>query len=194
MTNRGQPVSGIFSVAFGCCIWMVISLLSTPALGQTCGSPHFGSKDEIGSTLRRSTEALTRAISKIESVPPADAEYIERESQSALRQNSQERYRLVLSNRFYHPHQIHKHFKIAADNLVAAQNATTNADRVVYLSVVLSRFSDLSVALSDYQDFDLKRKSILSQADRQDLAFTMEAQKYFILEGLQCSARQMRDR
>lgn len=173
---------------------LVFVFYTTPSYSQACDPPYSGNREQIASTINRATEALSRVVSRIESVPPSEAEYIEREESAALTQDSKERFRIVLGNKFYHPLQVHKHFKVIFENLKAAQVASANADRIVFLGVVLSRYSEFASAINDYQDFDARRKSILTSDDRRDISFTLTSQKHFILVSLQCSARQMKER
>jgi hypothetical protein len=85
----------------------------------------------------------------IETVPPAEAAYIDAEEREALSQRNTARLGIVKSHRFYHPHQVLTHYKVMKDNLEAARMSNSTADQVIYLSVVLARHADLAEALEE---------------------------------------------
>jgi hypothetical protein len=142
--------------------------------------------DRIASPLRSS-------IRKIETVPPSDAAYIDREHSQALEQRNRARFDIVFAHPFYRAHEDHKHFNVVWENLEAARAARTVADQVIYLSVVLSRFSDLGAALSEYYAFDLRRgpNRVLGGEGVTELSFQFTIAKHRILELMQCGVRQI---
>jgi hypothetical protein len=88
--------------------------------------------------------------------------------------------------------QVEKHYKIVRDNLAAAKTTKTIADQAVFLSVVLSRYTDFVEAVEDYiQVDDTRQKQVLDQEAEQDIDFMLPSTKSFVLLALQCGIREM---
>jgi len=123
----------------------------------------------------------------VEGVPPADAEYIRRESRAALDQKNSQRYSIIAHSRYYMALQFHDDIKVVLDNIAAAKSASTSKQTATFLSVVVSRLGDLKSSLSDYMEADAKRSpSVLKKDDRSGLYFSIAVVRSSALNLLQC--------
>ncbi len=86
-------------------------------------------------------DAHGNRVCQIETVPPSDAEYIDREEKAALHQRNMGRWQLVFTHPFYHPRQVQKHFAVITTALAAAKKATLIGNQVMHLANALSAFS-----------------------------------------------------
>lgn len=152
-------------------------LLSSSAMAQSCAG--LGTPAQRAVEIGESETALERVFGQIEKVPPDVAQFIETERAAALAQRSEARFNILMANAYYRPAEVARHYKVVKDNLVAARETKLVGDQVVYLSVVLARYTDLAEALSDYHTFNAARPKRV--VDRQGVNDT------------KCAARSMRE-
>ncbi|MGH1588645.1 hypothetical protein ACRBEV_10115 [Methylobacterium phyllosphaerae] len=172
-------------IAFAC-------LCSSHAAAQVCSE--LETPGQRSKAIAEAHSTLARSVDRIEVPPPDVARYIETENSAALRQRSLQRLSILMANPFYHPAEVAKHYAIVRQNLDAAHRAKLVADQVVYLSVVIAEYADLSVALSDYHQFDLARpQQVISKQGVREEAFDLTVSKSDLLRVLQCGVRQMRE-
>jgi hypothetical protein len=101
---------------------------------------------------------------------------------------------MVASHQFYPALEVETRHKVVRENLAAAKTARSIADQAVFLSVVLSRWTDLTEALNKYIEVDGSRpKRVLGQEAKEDIWFMLPSTKSFVLLALQCGIRQMRE-
>ncbi len=173
---------------------VVAICLASSADAQLCGDRD-GTLAARSNRIAEAENLLNRAIvAQIETVPPSDADYIDREQEAAIQQDNRARYELVYAHRFFPARQVQKHYAVISENLAAAKSARLVGDQAVYLSVVLSRYQDLGEALTSYYDVDSKRRNpVLTSNARREIAFDVSLAKQAILSALQCGVRQMRE-
>jgi hypothetical protein len=170
--------------------FLVVAAVS-PTEAQIIGDPRCKSVeytsariDEVGASLRRVADA-------IETVPPADAEYIKNEVRLALQEQSEARFNAVASSRYFRALEFHDHYKVAFDNLRAARQSRSK-EQARYLVVVLSRMADLGGSMKDYIEFDARRQTPHLTSDRKGIMyFNMPAAKDRLVSLLQCVIEQI---
>jgi hypothetical protein len=162
-----------------------------PAWAQYC-QKEYASQAERIQMIGRIEKLIAEALDRIESVPPDVAEYIEKEQGAALAQSNSARFNMVVAHRYYPALQVEMHYKVVRENLAAAKTARSIPDQAVFLSVVLSRYTDLTEAVEDYIDVDSARQQrVLDRDTTQRIYLMLPSTRSFILLALQCSIREM---
>ena len=99
---------------------------------------------------------------------------------------------MVVAHRFYRALQVETHYKVVRENLAAAKTAKSIADQAVFLSIVLSRYTDFTEAVEDYIDADgYRQQRVLDRDATQRIYLMLPSSKSFVLLTLQCSIREM---
>jgi len=171
---------------------VILALVAVgPAWAQYCGN-EYATQPARAEMVGKIEKMISNSLDRIESVPPDVAEYIEKEQDAAVAQGNSARMNMVLAHRYYPAQEVQKHLKVVRENLAAARTARSIADQAVYLSVVLSRYTDFTEAVEDYIDADNARQQrVLDRKAEQDIYFMLPSTKAFILLALQCGIREM---
>ncbi len=162
-----------------------------PAWAQYCQNEYAAQAGRI-EMIGRIEKLISDPLRKIETVPPDVAEYIEKEQAAALEQHNSARFNMVTRHQYYPALQVETHYRVVRENLAAAKTAKSIADQAVYLSVVLSRYTDFADAVEDYINVDSARqKQVLDSDTEQDIWYMLPSTKSFVLLALQCGIREM---
>jgi len=142
--------------------------------------------EHLAATLR------SNILSGIETVPPDEAQYIDREIDAALKQgNYNARYDLVSKRPYFHAHQVHKRSEVVVAHL-EKEKAESQAHKLIE---AWDAFRGLEQAVSDYISFDSKRSNrMLSNADAMKLRFNMKKSKSLLVYALRCFVSEMQDK
>lgn len=181
---------------------LVALICSVALLG--CASAHAQLCDPQMSSLERRAAAinivmfdLDSVFSRVEAVPPSEAEYLDREEKAALEQNSSPRFDLVFNRPYYNANKVQKSYKELRGSLEEAERSQDIIAQSISLSRALSEYTPLSDAMHAYIDFDNHRQPpiFLTTSDVwMRTTETLTGTRYQVLRVLQCALRQISGR
>jgi hypothetical protein len=140
---------------------------------------------------------LDSVFSRVEAVPPSEAEYLDREREAALKQHSSPRLDLVLNRPFYNANEVQKSYKELRRSLEVAEHSQDIVALSINLSQALSEYTPLSDAMHAYVDFDSHRQPpiFLTTSDAwMRTVETLTSTRNEVLGVLQCALRQISGR
>ena len=129
----------------GFALLVTLVVASTPA-AMACATPTVFVQE-----LDKIEGALDAAMVRVESVPPKDVEFLERETKAAVHLGDRERFKAAMSNAYYPTFRFHKAHSEIAEELRAARAQQNNVrGRSLKLVSALSSFAELTDRFADY--------------------------------------------
>jgi hypothetical protein len=172
-------------------IGSILALAGVPAAAQTA-NPAYACASPSASTaqiedINRSLEAV---MLHVESVPPKDAEFLEREIKAALQLGDRRRFAAAYTNAYFRAFQAHTAHASVVRNLRLAQQQKTVQARGLLLVKALSEFGEFGERMLEYI-------SDLSHSDGSErvrsLAFSVAGVRHQIADALSCNLRLMKE-
>ena len=110
--------------------------------------------------FQRHLAIIETIVSRIETVPPNDAEWLKTELDETLRQGNDARFKLLIKHQYYPAFEVHKTMHKFQEALKIFRSMTySNREQALGLVESLSIIADLQGALDSYIDRDLSRAS-----------------------------------
>ena len=119
-----------------------------------------------GATAERLTKAVEKLTSTIESVPPADSEWLRNEMGQAVTQQNAGKMRLVMQHRYYRADNVHEAADRLTQSLRKAGAFPSLQRQAIELNIAIRDSYDLRTAISEYIDFDANRSPRVIAADK----------------------------
>jgi len=141
-------------------------------------------------------DEIAKEISRVEVVPSAKAEYIDKEMQFGRdsRDASSDRFNRVVERPDYHALEIRKHFSSIRSSLSRAETSETVRGQVSHLLDALQTYPELWSSFIEYSRLDLNRSDkVMSSADQNTARINLYRSKVFIYDALRCAIDEMRE-
>lgn len=179
-------------ICVGVAAAIIVLCAGSRAHAQNCEKR--ATQDARSKEIAKVWSAVTSYLDQIEVPPPDIRAYLDSEVQAALHQRNEKRFNLVAANQYYRANELQKQYATTRQNIEASISAESVAAQVIYLSVVINRYEDLSRAFESYVAFDARRTPrVLSERVVSGAEMFLPLSKSVLLETLQCGVRQMRE-
>src|SRR4051812_43257065 len=124
---------------------LICFLASTPADAQPCSDPALATRDARSKSIQAHTDEIAKEISRVEVVPSAKAEYIDKEMQLGreIPDASSDRFNRVVERPDYHALEVRKHFSSIRNFLSRAEISETVRDQASHLLDALQEYQEL---------------------------------------------------
>ena len=131
--------------------------------------------------------SLGNLMLHVESVPPKEEEFLERELKARDELEDKMRFKAAFENRYYYAFQVHKaHRRVASDLKSARDNQKFVKKRTLELVSALSSYTELASSMSDYLS------NTHTQGDRvEKMSFSLAGLRHSIARALKCNVQLM---
>jgi hypothetical protein len=158
---------------------------TTGPMTQACATPA-----AFGAQIEEINRSLGAAMLHVESVPPRDADFLERETKAAFQLGDRRRFAAAYANAYYRAFQVHSAHASVLQNLRLAQQQKTVQSRGLLLVKALSEYAEFAERMSDY----ISNRSRDDGGERvRSLAFDVARVRYQVANALSCDLRLMKE-
>ena len=171
-------------------------LAFTPAEAQPCSDPALATRPARSKSIQVHTDGIAKEISKVEVVPSARAEYIDKEMQVGheKRDASSDRFNRVTERPDYHALEIMKRFSSIRISLNKAEISGTVREQASNLLDALQVYPELWSSFVEYSKLDATRSDrAMTGSDRSTAMLNIYGGQVFIYNALRCAIEEMRE-
>src|SRR5215212_10468386 len=175
---------------------LICFLAFTPAEAQPCSDPTLATRPARSKSIQVHTDGIAKEISKVEVVPSARAEYIDKEMQvgQEKRDASSDRFNRVTERPDYHALEIMKQFSSIRSSLGRAALSETVRGQASNLLDALHDYHELWSSFVEYSRLDARRSDkAMSSTDQSTAMLNLYGGKVFIYNALRCAIDEMRE-
>lgn len=175
---------------------LICCLAFTPAEAQPCSDPALATRSARSKSIQAHADEIAKQMRKIEVVPSAKAEYIDREMQFGRNtpDASSDRFNRVVEHPDYHALEMRKHFDSIRMSLSRAESAETVADQAFSLLDALQEYPEFWSSFIEYSRLDMMRTDrAMSSSDQSTAMLNLNGAKTFIYNALRCAIAEMRE-
>jgi hypothetical protein len=175
---------------------LICFLAFTPAEAQPCSDPTLATRPARSKSIQVHTDGIAKEISKVEVVPSARAEYIDKEMQVGheKRDASSDRFNRVTERPDFHALEIMKKFSSIRISLNKAEISETVREQASNLLDALQVYPDLWSSFVEYSKLDATRSDrAMTGSDRSTAMINIYGGQVFVYNALRCAIEEMRE-
>lgn len=171
-------------------------LACTPAEAQPCSDPTLATRPARSKSIQAHTDGIAKEVSKVEVVPSARAEYIDKEMQVGheKRDASSDRFNRVTERPDYHALEIMKKFSKIRISLNKAEISETVRDQASNLLDAMQVYPELLSSFVEYCRLDVTRSDrAMTSSDQNTAMLNIFGGQLFLYNVLRCAIEEMRE-